>query len=62
MSSRVRVISVLASFQVFVFVPQTQAAATSVPHQLYGKSVSVYLSTQTVLEEETTGKMTTVSQ
>jgi hypothetical protein len=58
MAYGIRVISVLlVSFQ-FVFALQT-AAATSLPHQLYGKSVTISRAIEDVYQDETTGKMIT---
>jgi hypothetical protein len=54
----VRVVSVLLVSCQFVFALQTDAA-TSVPHQLYGKSVTIYRSGQLVFDDEKTGKLIT---
>jgi hypothetical protein len=53
MACSVRIIFTLASFSLLLPCFQAQGAATSVPHQLYGKSVTTSRSWQQVYEDET---------
>jgi hypothetical protein len=49
----------LISFSLCFFSFEVDAAATQVPHQLYGKSVTISRSNQRVVEDETSGRITT---
>jgi hypothetical protein len=53
-------ILLLISFSLCFFSFEADAAATSVPHQLYGKSVTISRAGQQVIEDETAGKIKTV--
>jgi hypothetical protein len=54
-----RTILSFISFSLFFLGVQAGGAATQIPRQLYGKSVTVYRNSQIVFEDENTGKLIT---
>jgi hypothetical protein len=60
MACCVRIILSLISFLLFFLGVQAGGAAPQMPHQLYGKSVTISRVTQLVSEDEATGRIRTV--
>jgi hypothetical protein len=60
MACSVCIIFTFTSCSLLLLCFQAQGAATSVPHQLYGKSVTISESGRLVYEDETTGQIKTL--
>jgi hypothetical protein len=60
MACSVRIVFTLTSFSLFLLGFRAEGATAPMPHQLYGKSVTISRSTQSEVEDETTGKTLTL--
>jgi hypothetical protein len=60
MAYSVRIVFTLTSFSLFLLGFQAEGATPPVPHQLYGKSVTISRVGEEVFEDEITGKATTL--